>query len=82
MTKDLFVAYFLKKTVFKALNSIVPDILFFRQCDQMCVFRGNLSSKTLKCYISLTIYCTVCKTRVCHVPSVVNDLYHIKFTLL
>ena len=32
---------------------------------------GNLSSKTLKCHYSLMIYC---KTHVCHVPSVVNDL--------
>ena len=32
---------------------------------------GNLSSKTLKCHISVIIYC---KTHVCHVPSVVNDL--------
>ena len=31
----------------------------------------NPSSKTLKCHISLIIYC---KTHVCHVPSVVNDL--------
>ena len=29
----------------------------------MCVFRGNLSSKTPKCHISLMIYC---KIHVCH----------------
>ena len=38
----------------------------------MFAFMGNLSSKTRKCHISLTIYC---RTHASHVSSVVNDLW-------
>ena len=43
--------------------------LFVRQCDQMVVFIGNLGSKTLRCHISLTIYC---KTHVMYHPWQIN----------
>ena len=36
--------------------SLHCSTLFIRQCDQMCVFMGNLSSKTLKYHISLMTY--------------------------
>ena len=50
------------KPFFKALNIIelyCSTLFFFsgvRQCDQMCVFMGNLSSKTLKSHISSMTY--------------------------
>ena len=59
--------YFLQHLFLRPINSIVP----FLSCDQMCVVMGNLSSRTLKCHIWLTIQT---KTHVCHAPSVVNDL--------
>ena len=42
-----------KKRLFCSLHC---STLFIRQCDQMCVFMGNLSSKTLKYHISLMTY--------------------------
>ena len=46
---------FSTKPIFKALSSIV--LLFSSDnVTQMRVFMGNLSSKTLKCHISLMIY--------------------------
>ena len=50
-----------KKPSFKALNIIALFHSFFffsgvRQCDQMCVFMGNRSSKTLKSDISSMTY--------------------------
>ena len=59
------------KPVFKALNIIVS--LF--SSDNVIKFASLgviLTARRFKCHISLVIYC---KTHVCHVPSVVNDLF-------
>ena len=59
LTKDLIVT---------STKLVLKTTLFFRQWDQMCVFRGHFSSKTLKCHMFLMIYCknpcvscTICK---------------------